>query len=69
MRCYAGSLVMNRLDDRAESQGITVAGFCFDYAAQKEQSPANMLSAMLKQAMGRLGEVPKELARAYKGQK
>ena len=31
-RCDASSLVMDRLGDRAGGQGITVAGFYFDYA-------------------------------------
>ena len=67
-RCDASSLVMDKLGDRAGSQGITVAGFYFDYAAQKEQSPANMLGAVLKQVIRGLGEVPEEIARAYEDQ-
>ena len=67
-RCDASSLVMDRLGDRAGSQGITVVGFYFDYAAQKEQSPANMLGAVLKQVMRGLGVVPEEIARAYEDQ-
>ena len=68
-RCDASSLMMDRLSDRAGSQGITVAGFYFDYAAQKEQSPTNMLGAVLKQVIRGLGEVPEEIARAYEVQK
>jgi len=67
--CDASSLVMDRLGYRAGSQGATVAGFYFDYAAQKEQSPASMLGAVLKQVMSGLGEVPEEIARAYEVQK
>ena len=67
--CDASSLVMDRLGDRAGSQGVTVAGFYFDYAAQKVQSPASMLGAVLKQVISGLGEVPKEIARAYEVQK
>ena len=59
---------MDKLGDRAGSQGITVAGFYFDYAAQKEQSPTNMLGAVLKQVMRGLGEVPEEIGRAYEDQ-
>ena len=66
--CDASSLVIDRLGDRARSQGITVAGFYFDYAAQKEQSPANMLGAVLKQVIRGLGVVPEEIARAYEDQ-
>ena len=67
--CDASSLVIDRLGDRAGNQGVTVAGFYFDYAAQKEQSPANMLGALLKQVMSGLGEVPEGIAQAYEGQK
>ena len=68
-RCDASSLVMDELGDWAESQGITVAVFYFDYAAQKEQSPASMLGAVLKQVVSGLEEVPEEIARAYENQK
>ena len=60
---------MDRLGDRAEGQGVTVAGFYFDYATQKEQSPANMLGAVLKQVVSGLEEVPEEIVRAYEGRK
>ena len=67
--CDSSSLVMDKLGDRAFSQGVTVAGFYFDYATQKEQSPTNMLGAVLKQVVSGLGEVPEEIARAYESQK
>ena len=67
--CEASSLVMDELGDRAFSQRVTVVGFYFDYATQKEQSPTNMLGAILKQVVGGLGEVPEEIVRAYEGQK
>jgi len=60
---------MDGLGDRAFGQGVTVAGCYFDYAAQKEQSPANILGAVLKQVVSGLGEVPEEIVRAYEGQK
>jgi len=65
----ASSLVMDRLGDWAGSQGVTVTSFYFDYAAQKAQSPANMLGAVLRQVVGGLGEVPGEIAQAYHNQK
>ena len=68
-RCDASALVMDRLGDWAGGHGVTVAGFYFDYAAQKEQSPANILGAVLKQVMRGLGEIPEEIARAYEVQK
>ena len=67
--CDASSLVIDKLGDRAGGQGVTVAGFYFDYAAQKDQSPANMLGAVLKQVVSGLGELPEEMAQAYEGQK
>ena len=60
---------MDRLGDEAGGQGVTVAGFYFDYVTQKEQSPANMLGAILKQVVSGLEEVPEEIVRAYEGQK
>ena len=67
--CDASSLAIDRLGDRAGSQGVTVAGFYFDYAAQKEESPASMLSAVLRQVVSGLEEVPREIAQAYHNQK
>ena len=67
--CDASSLVIDKLGDWAGGQGVTVAGFYFDYAAQKDQSPANMLGAVLKQVVSGLGELPEEMVQAYEGQK
>ena len=67
--CDASSLVIDSLGDRAGGQGVTVACFYFDFAAQKEQSPANVLGAVLKQVVSGLGEVPKEIAQTYEDQK
>ena len=46
-----------------------VACFYFDFAAQKEQSPTGMLSALLKQLVGGLDKVPTEIWLAYCDQK
>ena len=67
--CNASSLVIDKLGDRTRGQGVTVAGFYFDYATKKEQSPTNMLGAVLKQVVSGLGDVPEEIARAYEDQK
>ena len=69
MSCDASSLVMDKLGDWAFGQGVTVAGFYFDYAAQEEQSPASVLGAVLKQVVSGLEEVPEEIAQEYEGQK
>ena len=67
--CDASSLVIDRLGDRAGGQDVTVAGFYFDFAVQQGNSPANMLGAVLRQVVGGLEEVPREIAQAYKNQK
>ena len=70
-RCDTGisSLVIDRLCDQVGGQEIAVACFYFDFAAQKEQSVANMLGALLKQVVSGLEEIPEEIARAYRGHK
>jgi len=61
--------VIDRLCDWAGGQNATVACFYFDFAIQKEQSPTNVLGALLKQVVGGLEEVPVEIAKAYHDQK
>jgi len=63
------SLAIDDLCDRARGQNVAVACFYFDFAAQKEQSPTNMLGALLKQLVSGLEEVPEEIAEAYENQK
>jgi len=61
--------VIDSLCDQAREQNATVACFYFDFAAQKNQSPANAMGALLKQVVGGLGEIPVEISRAYQDQK
>ena len=63
------SLVIDSLCDQARGQDVAVACFYFDFATQKEQSSAGMLSALLKQVVIGLEEVPGEIAQAYEEQK
>jgi len=63
------SLVIDNLCDRARGQGTAVACFYFDFAAQKEQSSASMLGAVLKQVVSGLEKVPEGMAQAYEDQK
>jgi len=63
------SLVIDSLCDQAGGQNISVACFYFDFAAQKDQSPTNMLGALLRQLVAGLGEVPEEIVQAYEEQK
>jgi len=61
--------VIDRLCDQAGGQKAIVACFYFDFAARKEQSPTNMLGALLKQVISGLKEIPEEILLAYRGQK
>jgi len=59
------SRVVDTLGDRAGEKNITVACFYFDLAAQKEQSPTDMLGALLRQAVNGLTEIPREVVEMY----
>jgi len=63
------SLVIDSLCDQAGRQNVSVACFYFDFAAQKEQTPANTIGALLKQVVGGLEEIPAEVSQAYQEQK
>ena len=67
--CDGSSLVIDSLCDRAGDQEVAVACLYFDFAAQKEQSSTSVLSALLKQVVSGLEEVPVEVVRAYEDQK
>ena len=61
------SLVIDTLCDQAGGQNATIACFYFDFATQKEQSPTNMLGALLRQLVCGLEETPEEVSRVYQG--
>ena len=61
--------MIDRLCDQARGKNATIACFYFDFAARKEQSPTNMLGAVLKQVVRGLEEIPEEISRAYHDQK
>jgi len=65
----ASSLVIDTLGDWARGQDVAVACFYFDFAAQKEQSPASILSSLLSQVVGGLEEIPAKIAQAFLDQK
>ena len=46
--CYDSSLVIDKLCDEAAEGDATVVCFYFDFAAQNEQSPVNMLGSLLR---------------------
>jgi len=64
----ASSLVVDRLCDWAEGQDSAVACFYFDFAAQKEQSPTDVLSSLLKQVVGGLENIPAKIVQAFQKQ-
>ena len=55
--------------DQARGREVAIACFYFDFAAQKEQSSASVLGAVLRQAVSGLNEVPREIAQTYQDQK
>ena len=67
-RSNASSLVIDSLCDQARGRNATVACFYFDYAAQNEQFPTNMLGSLLKQLVCGQEEIPEEISRAYQDQ-
>ena len=67
--CDVSSLVIDKLCDQARDQEAAVACFYFDFAARREQSSTSVLGAVLKQVVGGLEEVPREIAWAYEHQK
>ena len=65
------SLVVDTLCDVAGGAGeeIAVACFYFDSTAQKEQSAANVLGALLKQVVGSFEQIPEEIKDAFRRHK
>ena len=61
--------MIDSLCDQARRRNVAIACFYFDFAAQKEQSSTSVLSALLKQVVSGLEEVPVEVVRAYEDQK
>jgi len=64
----ASSLVVDRLCDWAGGRNAAVACFYFDFAAQNQQSPTNILSSLLKQVVGGLENIPPKVTEAFKKQ-
>ena len=60
--------MIDSLCDRARERNAAVACFYFDFAAQKEQSSASVLGALLKQVVRGLEKVPGEIIQAYEDQ-
>ena len=64
MAGYTSSLVIDKLYDQAMGEDIAVACLYCDYLAQQEQSTTNMMGAVLKQLLGKVG-IPKDLRQAF----
>ena len=60
------SLVIDTLCKQAVGENTAVACFYFDFAAQEEQLPAEVLGSVLKQVVGGLNEVPERIVRAFR---
>ena len=67
--CDTSSLVIDRLCDWARGRNAAVACFYFDFAAQKEQSAATVLSSLLKQLVGGLENIPENIVEAFRDHK
>ncbi|RPA96330.1 ankyrin, partial [Choiromyces venosus 120613-1] len=66
---YDGSLVIDRLCDKGKERHDSIACFYFNFAAQKEQSPVDMLGSLLKQIVGGMERVPEDIVKAFEDQK
>jgi len=67
--CDSSSLVVDSLEDQAREQGAAIAYFYLDFAARTEQSSVSVLSALLKQVVSGLREIPEEIVEAYDDQR
>ena len=63
-RRNTSSLVIDRLCDEAEEEGLAVAWLYIDYLAQEEQTVTNLMGAILKRLIGGR-EIPKEIEKAF----
>jgi len=63
------SLVVDKLCDQASGQNTGISCFYLDFAARKEQSATSVLGSLLKQMVGGMEKIPKEILRASQQQK
>ena len=64
--CDASSLVVDTLCKQAVKANAAVACFYFDFAAQEEQSAADILGSVLKQIVSGLEQVPEGIVNAFR---
>ena len=60
------SLVIDTLCEEAVERNAGVACLYFDFSSQEEQSPAVVLSSILKQVVGGLNEVPERIVKVFR---
>jgi len=60
--------VIDTLDDWARGQNAAAACFYFDFAAQMEHSPSDILGSLLKQVVGGLERIPVRIVQAFRDQ-
>ena len=58
--------MIDTLCKQAVEENAAVACFYFDFSAHEDQSPAAILSLVLKQVVGGLDEVPEGIANAFR---
>ena len=61
--------MIDSLCDQAGEKNATVACFYFDFADQRDQSPASTMGALLKQVVGGLEEILEGISQAFQKQK
>jgi len=60
------SLVIDTLSDQVVGKNEAVFYLYFDFPAQDEQTPTNMLGGLLKQIVARSAEIPEGVAEAFR---
>ena len=61
-------MVIDSLRDRARGQSAAAAFFYFDFATREEQSPARILSSLLRQVVSGLENIPEGIVQAFQDQ-
>ena len=58
--------MIDALCKQAAGKNAAVACFYFDFAAQEEQSPAEILGSVLNQVVDGLDEIPEKVVKAFR---
>ncbi|RPA98348.1 hypothetical protein L873DRAFT_1687937, partial [Choiromyces venosus 120613-1] len=68
-KTYLSSLAIDSLCDQVVGKNVAVACLYIDFQTQKEQTPENMLGALVKQIVRALGSIPSEIDEAFQNAK